>query len=90
MSTIVFILLIVYVLGYIVSRPKSIVIVTKRRILVFASVLSIIMLSQTYYQVQRPPKVNYYETGWFGFIKYLNARFATNGNPNRIPLPENR
>ena len=89
MTTIVYILLIVYVLVYFASRPKTTVVMATRRILIYASTLSIIMLGQTYYMVKRPPKVNYYETGWFGFIQYLNNRFATNGNPNRIPVPEN-
>ena len=89
MTTIVYILSILYILVYFASRPKTTVVTTKKRILIYASVLSMIMLGQTYYMVKRPPTVNYYETGWYGFIPYLNARFATNVNPNRIPTPEN-
>lgn len=88
MIFIVYILLTVYVLVYFVSRPTTKVVTTKKRLAMYACVLSLLMLGQTFYSVRTPPRVNYYETGWYGFIQVLNARFAANGIALRIPMPD--
>lgn len=70
---------------YLASRPKTVTPLSKRRIVLFACALSLLMVGQSYYFVRTPPGVDYYATGWQGFIRYLNARFAATGVPNRIP-----
>ncbi len=89
MIFIVYILLTIYVLVYFVSRPATQVVTTRKKLALYACVLSLLMLGQTFYAVRTPPRVNYYETGWYGFIQVLNARFAANGIPHRIPMPDN-
>ncbi len=85
MIFIVYILSILYTVVYRASRPKAAAPPSKRRIALFACALSLLMLGQSYYLVRTPPSVDYYGVGWQGFIRYLNARFAANGVPNRIP-----
>lgn len=89
MIFIVYILLIMYSVVYLASRPKKAAPPSKRRIAFFACALSLLMLGQSYYLVRTPPSVDYFGIGWYGFIQYLNARFAANGVPNRIPMPGN-
>jgi len=88
MMFIVYILVILYVVVFFASRPGRTSLPSKSRIVLYASILSLLMLGQSFYQVRTPPKVDYYETGWLGFIRYLNARYAARGVPHQIPSPE--
>ena len=87
MIYIIYILLTIYVLVYFVSRPEAPTVTTKKRILLYACALSLLILGQSFNGVTKPPQVNYYQTGWMGFIQFLNARFAERGIVNRIPAP---
>ena len=89
MIFIVYILFILYAVVFFSSRPKRTALPSKGRIVLYAAALSLLMLGQSYYLVTKPPKVNYYETGWIGLIRYLNVRFAAKGITNQISSPEN-
>lgn len=87
MIALVFLLLTVYSVVYIASRPNTTVLPSTWRILAFSCVLAVAMFVHAFYQSDKPPVVNYYKTGWLWLIEHLNQHYASVGNPNRIPDP---
>ncbi len=87
MIVIVFILLAIYYVAYVGSRPIGLFKPYAWRSLAVAVILACSIFAYSYYQSKRPPNVNYWQVGWTGFIRALNQEFEARGSPHRIPIP---
>lgn len=87
MIVIVLILIAIYYVAYVGSRPTGLYRETPWRSLVVACLAALSIFLYSYYQSRRPPNVNYWEVGWTGYIRALNEEFQQRGSPFRIPNP---
>lgn len=87
MIILIVILLGLYFCVYRTSRPGAVLATARRRAIILSCTLTIFFYGFSYYKSNRPPKVNYYSTGWFWLIQDLNILYASIGSTNRIPEP---
>lgn len=87
MIVIVLILLAIYYVAYVGSRPAGLFRPYVWRSLAVAAALAFSIFAYSYYQSKRPPNVNYWQVGWTGYIRALNQEFEARGSPYRIPNP---
>jgi hypothetical protein len=88
MIAILFVLVAIYYVVYLESRPKPEKPHPLKRMFVIASMVVVCLYGYSHYKANRPPIVDYYRVGWFFQIQDLNTYFARLGSANRIPIPE--
>ena len=92
MIIIVLILFAVYLIAYLESRPRSAERkshYTSFQILLGACVLTAFIFAFAYRRSSQPPYIDYYSTGWIGYIRELNVIYASTGRQHRIADPGN-
>jgi hypothetical protein len=87
MIAVTFFLVALFYVTYIRSRPNASAASPNRRILTVSIILTLSFFLYSIRNVNHPPRVDYFATGWGPFIRDINAELAARGLPYKLPDP---